>query len=106
MRSMRNLCEMYAKCMRKCLGLNAMVLFSVFGVFLRVIDFVDYGYAKYAKPFFAFMGVSLDLSFRFAYSHRKPIMVENCYLVCLECSNGRLYAKKLNFAYFRINQVK
>ena len=75
-------------------------------MFLRIINFADLLYAKYAKPFFTFMGVSLDLSFRFAYSHRKPIMVENCYLVCLECSNGRLYAKKLNFAYFRINQVK
>ena len=106
MRSMRNLCEMYAKCMRKCLGLNAMVLVGVFGVFLGVLRFADYWYAKYAKWFFAFMSVSFDLSYGFAYSHRKPIMVENGYLVCLECSNGRLYAKKLNFAYFRINQVK
>lgn len=37
MRSMRNLCEMYAKCMRKIVGLNAMVLFKVFGVFLGVL---------------------------------------------------------------------
>ena len=48
-------------------------------MFLRIINFADLLYAKYAKPFFAFMSVSLDLSFRFAYSHTLPIMVENCY---------------------------
>ena len=56
-----------------------MVLYYVFGVFLRIIDFADFLYAKYAKPIFAFIDVYLDLSFRFAYSHTFSIMVENRY---------------------------
>lgn len=48
-------------------------------MFLRIIDFADFLYAKYAKPIFAFIDVCLDLSSGFAYSHTFSILVENCY---------------------------
>lgn len=102
---MRNLCEMYAKCMRKCMGVVSRVSFLSFGVFLRSLCFIGLGYAKYAKPFFVFMlGLCLtSLWFRiFAYI---SYLCSNVLFLDLEGGECSVYAKILNFAYFRILRI-
>ena len=60
MRRMRNLCEMYAKCMRKFRFIASTVSFSLFRGFIKGLCFIDLEYAKYAKAIFVFMqGVCL-----------------------------------------------
>lgn len=109
MRRMRNLCEMYAKCMRSSKNMLSDGFVSMFGVFSKVIGFASFLYAKYAKVFSCiYVGTFTDhVLFRiFAY------IFNTCSygLFCdLGVSSGCLYAKILNFAYFRIlriNQVK
>ena len=109
MRSMRNLCEMYAKCMRSQENNYSTGFVGMFGAFSRVSSFANFLYAKYAKCVSCIYASTLTylISFRiFAYIFNILSLVFFC---DLECFRGCLYAKIPNFAYFRIlriNQVK
>ena len=109
MRRMRNLCEMYAKPMRSQQNNYYTGLYGMFGAFSKVISFGDFLYAKYAKPIFSIYARYLTylISFRiFAYISNIDYMGLFC---DLKGFGMCLYAKILNFAYFRIlriNQVK
>ena len=109
MRRMRNLCEMYAKCMRSQQDKCSNGFYSMIGALSMIIGFTGLGYAKYAKVIFGIYASTLPtiLSFRiFAYIFNinfKGLFRD------LECSRMCFYAKISNFAYFRIlriNQVK
>ena len=109
MRRMRNLCEMYAKCMRSQQDKCSNGFYGMIGAFSEVSSFANFLYAKYAKPIFSIYASTLPtiLSFRiFAYIFNinfKGLFRD------LECSRMCFYAKISNFAYFRIlriNQVK
>lgn len=102
---MRNLCEMYAKCMRR-LGKDCSnSLYTMFGAFCKVISFANFLYAKYAKPIFRIYARYLTylISFRiFAYFSN---IVGEVLFYDLGTLEECLYAKILNFAYFRILRI-
>ena len=109
MRRMRNLCEMYAKCMRSQEDNYSNGFYGMIGALSEIIGFTGLGYAKYAKPIFSIYASTLPtiLSFRiFAYI---TDIVGECLFYDLKGSRMCFYAKISNFAYFRIlriNQVK
>ena len=109
MRRMRNLCEMYAKPMRRIIKECSNYSFNRFGAFSIVSSFANFLYAKYAKVIFRIYVryPTYLIWFRiFAYIFNNGLEVLfwdlGCSLLCL-------YAKICDFAYFRIlriNQVK
>ena len=109
MRRMRNLCEMYAKCMRSQEYKGSYGFYGMIGAFSEVSSFANFLYAKYAKVIFSIYASTLPtiLSFHiFAYI---TDIVGEYLFYDLKGSRGCFYAKISNFAYFRIlriNQVK
>lgn len=109
MRRMRNLCEMYAKPMRRNRKEFFNCFFSMFGAFSTIISFAYYLYAKYAKVISCIYArhLTYHVSFRiFAYI---TDIVSTALFYDSEGYSGCLYAKICDFAYFRIlriNQVK
>lgn len=109
MRRMRNLCEMYAKVMRRIVKECSNNSFNMFGAFSTIISFANFLYAKYAKTIFRIYAGYLTylILFRiFAYISNNGF---NALFCDLGLSPVCLYAKICDFAYFRIlriNQVK
>ena len=103
MRRMRNLCEMYAKCMRSQQDKCSNGFYSVFGAFSEVSSFANFLYAKYAKVIFGIYASTLPTSFRFAYSHTFSISIlRACFVIwsVLVCASMRRFQISHTFAYF------
>lgn len=78
-----NQCEMYAKVYEAYAKTYSLLFFSMFGVFLGVLCFMVFLYAKYAKFFQVFVwGGVFDLSFSFRIFAYFSILSNNGLLIC------------------------